>query len=237
MSAPGMARLGPSGRTTLIIAAAACAGLALALTACAARVPVLVPEAAVVAVDGYGQAVIEGPAFSLKGRFAFSLRDSGLGRIEGFDPLGRSVFILISKGDKEYLILPRRKVYTDAEPGEFGRRFLSFGFSPAEAVELLCGRLGGAESRALSGWTLERDGKGRLAAGVKDDFRFEVGAYFPGGDVPSEVRFNFEGRGRLKIAKLRFNQPLNGAAYDLGFLARFRRISPEEMEALISDEN
>lgn len=220
-----------------MIAAAVCAGLVLALAACAARAPVLVPEAAVVAVEGYGQAVIEGPTFSLKGRFAFSLRDSGLGRIEGFDPLGRTVFILISNGDREYLILPKRKAYTDAEPGELGRRFLSFGFSPAETVELLCGRLGGAQSRELSGWTLERDRKGRLAAGVKDDFRFEVAAYFPGGGVPSEVRFDYEGRGRLKIIKLRFNQPLNGPAYDLGFLVRFRRISPEEMEVLISDEN
>lgn len=220
-----------------MLAAAACAWLALALTACAARVPVLVPEAAVIAVEGYGRAVIEGPTFSLKGRFAFSLRDSGLGRIEGFDPLGRPVFILILKEDAEYLILPRRKVYTDAEPGALGRRFLSFGFSAREAVELLCGRLGGVESRTPSGWMLERDAKGRLTAGVKGDFRFEVGAYFPGGGVPNEVRFNYEGRGRLKIAKLRFNQPLNGAAYDLGFLARFRRISPEEMEALIGDEN
>jgi hypothetical protein len=232
-----MTRLVPLGRKIPTPALAACAGLALALASCATRIPVLVPDSAVAAAEGYGQAVIEGAALSIKGRFAFNLRDSGLARIEGFDPLGRPVFILISTGDKDCLILPRRKVYTDAEPGALGRRFLSFGFSPREAVELLCGRLGGGESQTASGWTLERDAKGRLTSGVKDDFRFQVGAYFPGGGVPSEVRFIYEGRGRLKITRLRFNQPLNGAAFDLGFLARFRRVSPEEMEALISDEN
>jgi hypothetical protein len=232
-----MTRLGPSGKKIPLKVLAACAGLALTLPACAPRAPVLVPDSAVAAAEGYGQAVIEGPAFSIKGRFAFNLRASGLGRVEGFDPLGRPVFILIMTEERDCLILPRRKVYADAEPGALGRRFLSFGFSPREAVELLCGRLGGGASPTSSGWTLERDARGRLTAGVKDDFRFEVGAYFPGGSVPSEVRFSYEGRGRLKITRLRFNQPLNGAAFDLGFLARFRRVSPEEMEALISDED
>lgn len=195
-----------------------------------------VPETAVVAVEGYGQAVIEGPAFALKGRFAFALRDSGLGRVEGFDPLGRPAFLLLSNGEKEYLVLPRRRVYTDAEAGALGREFLSFGFSPLEAVLLLCGRLGG-DGRTPSGWTLERDGQGRLAAGSKDGFRFEVGAYFRGGGVPSEVRFDCEGRGRLRVTKLRFNPPLKEAVFDVGFLAGFRRISREEMEGLIRDED
>jgi len=193
-------------------------GLLAALSACAGRVPVLVPPpGGVEAVEGFGSASMRGEEAVVKGKFAFLFRLPGLGRVEAVDPIGRTAFLMIFREDRAYFVVPGKKVYAEEAPEAMMERFLGISLSPAEAIRLLSGTWAGGG--AGSGWDVEQDERGRVARGGREGFAFTVREFFPGAGVPRDIGLSGPGAsGRMKVIELGFNPPLREAAFDVSFL-------------------
>jgi hypothetical protein len=217
--------------------------IALVLASCAKRPPALIPPATgVEAVAGFGSASFRGEEMEVKGRFAFLFRKPGWGRVEAFDPLGRTIYYMIFAGDDAYLVVPQKKVYAQDRPDAMVGRFLGFSLRPDEILEILGGEWTGGGAQGESGpgslWTLARDGSGRVVRGEKNGLVFEVPEFFPGAGVPRTILFSRPGTsGRMRVLSLRFNPPPRPEAFETSFLKTFARRSWEEIQEIARDES
>jgi hypothetical protein len=216
--------------------------IALVLASCAKQAPVLIPPATgVEAVAGFGSASVRGEEAEVKGQFAFLFRRPGWGRVEAFDPLGRTIYYMIFAGGDAYLVVPQKKVYAQDRPEAMIGRFLGFSLRPDEIVEILGGAWAGGGTQGGPGpggaWTLSRDGSGRVVRGEKDGLVFEVPEFFPGAGVPRTILFSRPGTsGRMKVLSLRFNPAPRPEAFDTSFLKTFARRSWEEIQEIARNE-
>ncbi|HVP90414.1 MAG TPA: hypothetical protein VMS75_04265 [Terriglobales bacterium] len=210
---------------------------ALLLAACARRPPVLVPPASgVEAVAGYAAASVHGETADVKGKFAFLFRRPGLGRVEVFDPLGRTVYYIVFTGQTAYLVVPGRKAYAEDRPAAMVARFLGFALGPDEALVLLSGQWPESAGVVAAGWALGRDPQGRVIRGERGGLVFEVAGFFPGAGVPRTVTFSRPGAsGRLRVLSLEFNPAPRPGAFGTGFLKTFARRPVEELEGTRDD--
>ena len=194
------------------------------------------PASGVEAVAGYASASVRGEAADVKGKFAFLFRRPGLGRVEVFDPLGRTVYYIVFTGETAYLVVPDRKAYAEDRPAAMVARFLGFALGPDEALELLSGQWSEDAGGAAAGWALSRDGPGRVVRGERDGLGFEVGGFFPGDGVPRTVVFSRPGTsGRLLVLSLEFNPKPRPEAFGTEFLKTFARRRVEELEEIRDD--
>jgi len=222
--------------------AAGLALLAVLAASCARRPPVLIPPpSGVEAVGGYGSASVKGQEAEVKGKFAFVFRKPGLGRVEAFDPLGRTAYFMIFTGGKAYLVVPQKKAYAEDLPEAMIDRFLGFRLTPDEIVEMLSGQWTPEEAGTAAGtgppWVLTRDANGRVIRGERDVLVFEVAEYFPGAGVPRVIRFSRPGTsGRMKILSLKFNPAPRPAAFETGFVGKLARKSWDELQEILRDE-
>jgi len=189
------------------------------------------PPGGVEAVEGFGSASIKGADASIKGKFGFVFRQPGLGRIEAVDPLGRTAFLIVVRGDRAWFVLPDRGVYAEDAAPVMMERFLGVALLPDEAVRLLSGSWGAGGDGA---WAVERDAEGRGARGARDGFALTVRAFFPGGAVPREIAIEGPGAsGRLKVLKLGFNPRPREEPFDTAFLRGYAAKTWEEILDLI----
>lgn len=215
----------------------------LVLASCAGKPPVLVPPpAGVDSVAGYASASIEGEETALKGKFAFLFRRPGVGRVDVSDPFGATLYFLLFEQDAAYIVVPSKKAYAEERPEALMDRFLGFGLRPDEVIRLLSGEwrdVGtGGEQGQVGVWSLERDGSGRVVRGERNGFRFEVPEFFPGAGVPRSLLFSGSGTsGRIKILTLRFNPASRPEALDAAFLKAFRRLSWDDIQGILRNEN
>lgn len=206
---------------------------ALSVAACAGRVPSLVPPSGgIEAVEGFASASISGADAAAKGRFAFVFRRPGFGRIEAVDPIGRTAFLVVFRGDRAWFVLPGKKAYAEDDARVTMERFLGTSLLPDEALALLSGLWAGFGPE--SGWTLERDERGRVARCGRDGFLFTVREFFPGGGVPRRIDLLGEGTsGRLKVLELTFDPAAREAVFDTAFLRGYAPKTWEEILDLI----
>jgi len=210
------------------------AGILLAvsvLAACVRRPPHLVPPAGhVEAVEGYGSASIAGADASVKGKFGFVFRRPGLGRIEAVDPIGRTAFLIVVRGERAWFALPGRKVYAEDAAAVMMERFLGVALLPDEAVRLISGIWGDGES----GWSVEAGAGGHVDRGVCGEYSFTVLRYFPGDGVPREIALEGPGTsGRVKVLKLGFNPPPRDEVFAADFTRVFALKTWEEILELL----
>lgn len=202
------------------------------LVSCAGRVPRLVPPSGgVEAVEGFGSASLQGTEVAVKGKFAFLFRRPGLGRVEAFDPVGRTAFLMFFRDDRAYFVLPGKRVFAEERPETMMERFLGISILPDEMLRLLGGALTDEDS---GGWDVERDDGGRVVRGGKDGFAFTVREFFTGAGVPRSLGFSGPGAaGRMKVLRLGFNPPPRQGAFDLPFLRSYASKTWAEIVELI----
>lgn len=207
--------------------------------ACVSGPPMLAPPpASVTSLDGFGSLSLRGAGGSLRGRFSFLLSLPDMGRIEVLDPFGRTRAVLIFRESTAALVIPSRRVYWSGPGEELMENFLGFGLSARDLAGLIGGRWADAGAPEAAGWALERDLAGRVRAGVKDGFRFEVEEFFGKTSVPRAVGISRAGEpGRLKVLQIRFNRPPRGDAFGLSVLDGLDRRTWAEMEDLLRDED
>lgn len=234
---------GTRARLVVPLLAAGLAASALFFTAaCVSGPPMLSPPPArVQTIDGFGSLSLRGAGGSLRGRFSFLLSLPDKGRIEILDPFGRARSVLIFREQAAYMLLPSRKSYWTGPEEELMENFLGFGLTAGELAGLIGGQWaagGTTEGPEGAGWEFERDRDGRVLAGAKDGFRFEVEEFYGKTSVPRSVGISRAGEpGRLRVLQVRFNRPPRGDAFGLSVLDGLDRRTWEEMEALLRDEN
>ncbi|MBM3293134.1 MAG: hypothetical protein FJY82_01275 [Candidatus Aminicenantes bacterium] len=207
----------------------------LLLAACRPPGPVLLPPAEIRAVEGLAVLRIVRAEASARTKFGFTIALPDRGRIDVLDPVGRTVLRFVVDGEEAFLVLLSKRVYARGGKDEVLERFIGFPVGLDELAGLLAGRweAGGA---ALPGWTLERDGRGRVAAGRRGDLSFAVQEFFRGGGVPRKVSFRGPGgAGSVTLLQAAFNRGL--APLPSGFWERLRAVSWEEVERLLRDED
>lgn len=211
----------------------------LFLSACISGPPLLSPPPEhVETLDGFGSLSLRGAGGSLRGRFSFLISLPDKGRIEVLDPFGRTRAVLIFRERAAYMFLPSRRVYWTGPEEELMENFLGFGLSARDLAGVLGGQWAAAVKPEGEGWAFERDRDGRVRAGAKDGFRFEVEEFFGRTSVPRSVGISRAGEpGRLRVLQIRFNRPPRGDAFGLSALGGMDRRTWAEMEELFRDEN
>ncbi len=199
------------------------------------------PPAHVATLDGFGSLSLRGAGGSLRGRFSFFLSLPDQGRIEILDPFGRTRAVLIFRERTATMLLPSRKAYWTGPEEDLMQNFLGLGLSVRDLAGLIGGQWVPAEAqegREGGGWAFERDRNGRVRAGAKGGFRFEVEEFFGRTSVPKAVGLSRSGEpGRLRVLQVRFNRPPRGDAFGLSLPDSLIRRTWAEMEELLRDEN
>ncbi len=210
----------------LVLSSAACLGV---------RPSVGTVPPTVESLEGYASWRVERDGASARSRFSFLLVVPDRGLIEITDPLNRTVSRLVLNGETAYLVVPGKRAYWQADRREVMTKLLGFDFDPQELSALLSGRESG-----LTGWRLETDDRGRVVGGRRGDLAFSVVDFFEGRRLPRTVAFSTGStEGRLKVIRLRFNQPQKEDPFRLSFLndERYRAVGWPEIEKWLRNED
>jgi outer membrane biogenesis lipoprotein LolB len=165
-------------------------------------------------IEGYASLRLTRDGETVKSRFSFLFLLPGQGRIDIFDPLGRTVSSLFIEADEAFFVLPSKKIYWETTREEALSRFLGFALAPQEMTAILSGK-----PEDLRGWELLRDSRDRVYRGLRGDIQFEVRQFFDGSRLPQLLALAHGGdRGSLRILRLNFNEPLKKNAFRLSFL-------------------
>jgi hypothetical protein len=191
-------------------------------------------------IEGYASLRIAGDQGSSRSKFSFLFQLPHQGRIEVSNILGRTLYQIIVAEDKAAFIIPSKKVYWQGEEEEIIRYFLGFRLNLYEMINLLSGKWESEvmENESKESWTFAKDEKGRIQAGKRDEFRFEVQEFFA--DTPFARLLIYHhplNDGRLKILRINLNRPLKKGAFSLSVLGRYERKSWAEIERILADEN
>lgn len=224
-------------RVRIIIAAIILIGAsALWLISCHPGTPRFSPlPTQVISIEGYASLRLSRSGETVKSRFSFIFVLPDQGRIEAYDPLGRTISILFLDLEEAFLVLPSKRVYWRTGREDALARLLGFDLSPKEMTDILSGK-----ADQMNGWDLERDGRGRAIRGRRGSLRFEVRQFFGQSVLPQLLAlFCGEEKGSLRIIRLSFNQPLKDAAFELSFLEdeAYKPSSWEEIEKWLRDED
>jgi hypothetical protein len=213
---------------------------ALLLPACRPpRALVGPPPAEIRTIEGDASLRLTRDGRTSRSRFAFVLAPSRRGRVTVTAAFGAAAAEIVIAGPDGYFVLPSEKAYWKAAPEEIVEKFLGFPLSLDEMSGLICGRWpAGPGGETPAGWTLDRDGEGRTAAGRKGRLEFAVLEFFPGSPVPKVLDYRDPaGQGRLTVRSIEFNGPVGPGAFDLGFLRGFSAKSWEEIRRMLDHED
>ena len=217
--------------------------LGLCVSCLPARYSVPSVPSSIESIEGYGALRITGDQGSSKIRFSFLFSLPHRGRIESFDYIGRSLYYILIDKEKSFFVLPSKKVYWQGKVEEITSRSLGFRLNQYEMVSLLSGQWTGEQKsleakKALEKWNLERDERGRIVMGEREEFRFEVQEYFANTAFARLlVFFHPWSKGQLKILKLNFNQAIRPVAFSQPFLKKYELKSWAEIEELLANES
>ncbi|MGD2246125.1 MAG: lipoprotein insertase outer membrane protein LolB [Candidatus Aminicenantes bacterium] len=195
-------------------------------------------------IEGHASLRISNEQDSTRSKFTFLFQLPQQGRIEVSDALlGRTLYQIIMDCERAVFVLPSKKVYWEGEEEEIISTFLGFRLNLDEMVSLLRGEWAGDEGEQEGGknaerWILKKDEAGRIAAGKRGNLSFEVKEFLSNSGLPRILLFQHPlNSGRLKILRIDFNRPVKKKnAFSFDFLARYRRVSWEEMEKILTDE-
>ncbi len=222
----------------------ACAGLFL-LGCRPSQVLLLPPPENIDRIEGYASLRISGEQGSARSKFTFLFQLPHQGRIEVTDIiLGRTLYQIIVDRERAVFLVPSKRVYWEGDEEEIIDHFLGFRLSLEEMINLLQGRWkeshGEAEkAREEEDWMLSKDEKGRILIGQRGSLRFEVREFISGSRFPQVLIFQHSSNsGRLRVLRLSLNKPLKRKdPFSLAFLANYKRVSWEEIEKILADEN
>jgi len=202
---------------------------ALSATACRSLRPSLRPPEEIREVEGYASLRLSRAGESSRSKFAFAVLLPNRARLEVFDALGRSVSIFLIRGEEAYLVLPSERAYWRADRDEVIEKFLGFPVVPAEIAGLISGRW---SDTAAAGWTLVRDGNGRVVSGTRGDLSFRVLEFLSGSGLPRRWEFRSAGtEGVIGLLDAAFDRP--SPDFSVDFLRPFASRTWPEIEKLL----
>jgi len=212
---------------------------ALGLAGCRPALPVLSPPAEIKELEGYARLRITNHEQTAKSKFSFLVELPGHGRLQVFDPLGRTIYEIYVGGELAYFVLPAKKAYWQGTGAEIFEKFLGFELSLKEMTGVLSGQWKESQGEGLvfKEWTFGRDGQGRIVSGGREDFEFRVREFFPGSGVPRQVTFKSrQSEGRLNLLSIEFNRAVQSGLFRAAFLKDFSSLPWEEIEKILRNE-
>ncbi len=123
-------------------------------------------------IEGYASLRISGDQGSSRSKFSFLFQLPHQGRLEVSNILGRTLYQIIVAEDKAVFIIPSKRVYWQGEEEEIIQYFLGFRLNLYEMINLLSGKWEGEERN--ESWSFAKDERGRIMAGQRGEFQFEV---------------------------------------------------------------
>jgi hypothetical protein len=177
---------------------------------------------------------------SARARLEFLLVPPDRARLAALDPLSRTIFMVGVEGDEAALVVPSRKAYWTGARADVLEAGLGFPLDVAEMISLLSGRWPDSPDGPgrPAGWTLTRDGQGRIAAGSREGFEFRVDEFFPRAAVPRKIVFQAAASsGALTVLGLTANAASPDASRPPAVPPSFVRLTRSEMERLLRDED
>jgi outer membrane biogenesis lipoprotein LolB len=211
-----------SGPALLLLSAAA-------LISCLpSRPAVSPPPPTVESIEGFASIRLARDGETAKSKLSFVFRLPGQGRIEILDPLGRTASILFLDNEEAYLVLPGRHAYWKSGREEVMSKLLGFALEIEDLADILAGR-----AERLSGWSLEKDSRGRVVRGRREELSFEIRQFFEPGPLPwLLILSRAQDTGSLRVLRLNFNQPLKEKAFHYFFLedGGYRSVDWAEVE-------
>jgi len=187
-------------------------------------------------IEGYASLRISRDQGSSRSKFSFLFQLPHQGRIEVSNILGRTLYQIIVTEDKAVFIVPSKRVYWQGEEEEIIQYFLGFRLNLYEMINLLSGKWEGEERN--ESWSFAKDERGRIMAGQRGEFQFEVKEFLA--DTPFARILIFQhplNRGFLKILRINLNQPLKKGVFSLSVLGKYERKSWIEIEKILANEN
>ena len=187
-------------------------------------------------IEGYASLRISRDQGSSRSKFSFLFQLPHQGRIEVSNILGRTLYQIIVAEDKAVFIIPSKRVYWQGEEEEIIQYFLGFRLNLYEMINLLSGKWEGEERN--ESWSFAKDERGRIMAGQRGEFQFEVKEFLA--DTPFTRILIFQhplNRGLLKILRINLNQPLKKGVFSLSVLGKYERKSWTEIEKILANEN
>jgi hypothetical protein len=196
-------------------------------------------------IEGHASLKISGERGSARSKFTFLFQLPHQGRIEVSDfLLGRTLYQIIVDRERAVFLVPSKRVYWEGEEEEIIDYFLGFRLSLDEMINLIKGKWeerarGGEHERDVDSWSLKKDERGRILGGTRGNLHFEVQEFLSDSHIPRILIFQYPmNSGRLKMLRIDFNRPAKKKnAFSLSFLADYRRVSWEEIEKILADEN
>ncbi|HEB36855.1 MAG TPA: DUF4292 domain-containing protein [Candidatus Aminicenantes bacterium] len=187
-------------------------------------------------IEGYASLRISRDQGSSRSKFSFLFQLPHQGRIEVSNILGRTLYQIIVTEDKAVFIIPSKRVYWQGEEEEIIQYFLGFRLNLYEMINLLSGKWEGEERN--ESWSFAKDERGRIMAGQRGEFQFEVKEFLA--DTPFARILIFQhplNRGFIKILRINLNQPLKKGVFSLSVLGKYERKSWIEIEKILANEN
>ncbi|MCP2520485.1 hypothetical protein NLC26_02225 [Candidatus Aminicenantes bacterium AC-708-M15] len=193
--------------------------------------PQIVPSL-VKSFEGYARINIKNSQI-LKSKIAF-LFEGRRGRIDILNPFGNTKAQILIFSDVSYLTIPGKKVYWEGSTEEIMKVFLGFHLNIEEIKALLIGKWDGN----LKDWKFFRNKDNRIKGGRRENVIFEIKEFFRDTSLPKIINFSYaEGNGKIKVLKIKFNQPVNPGAFSKLFLEYYERKTLDEIMELIKNGN
>jgi len=191
-------------------------------------------------LEGYASLKITLDQQTAKSKFSFAVALPHQARFQILDMLNRPVYEMVMAEGSAYFILSSKRVYWRGTTDEIFEKFLGFRLSLQEMAGLLSGEWaeGRGEESIFNGWTLEKDGRGRVVSGERQEFHFQVRGFDGGGRVPRQLTFQSpHSEGRLSLLSIQFNRPLKSGLFDPTAFKDFALVSWEEIERILKHED
>ena len=181
--------------------------------------------------------MITGDQGTARSKFSFVFQLPDRGRIDVSGALGRTLYrIFISEGDA-YFVVPSKKVYWQGQEEEIIDKFMGFRLSLAEMINLLTGNWKQEDllqKEEMRNWVLEKDRKGRVISGQREDLLFEVKEFI--GNTPFALRLVFEhplSSGQVKVLRITLNQSIKENVFSKKFVEKYQPKTWAEIQELL----
>jgi hypothetical protein len=189
-------------------------------------------------LQGYASLSMKSEGGSSRSKFSFLLVLPDQGRIDVTDFLGRALYQIIIDRGSAYLVIPSKRVYWQGVEEAVIEKFLGFPVALEEMISIFSGRWPVPEKDGMKfdPWVLEKDERGRVLSGQREDLRFMVEEFIAETHIIRRLVFEHpHTQGNLKITRIDFNQLYRAEAFNLGFLSKFVQKTWPEIQELLSD--
>ena len=189
-------------------------------------------------IEGHASLVIFGEERPARSKFSFLFQLPSSGRIDVTGVLGSVLYRIFIHDGESYFVVPSKKVYWQGQEEEIIDKFMGFRLNLDEMISLLSGKWDREDvlrNQDLEIWSFERDRRGRIVSGQREDLRFEIEEFI--GDTPFARRLIFEhplSKGQVKVLSIDLNRPINENVFSKKFVTKYQPKTWAEIQELLN---